>query len=571
MRVIVPDSPEERAFQAARTQLEWTIQRAREACDTSALAAALVHVSSLWINRGQREPAQTALDEAIPLRAHLVNKHDELSLLSNMATIHHWEQRWEEAAESYRAAADVAEVLSVPDQLGRILLNLGFVLRAGGSLDDADAAFERAVATFRGAHDLRNETIALHYAGDHDANRGRLDHARERLQIALRHAQNLGAADIEGGVSLTYARVLAASGDAAARATFEAAARIFEALHHGRAEADTHAWLAQHLVSIGDIGAARPHFARAGALYAALPDIRAEALLVEAWNTVDPEHAPKPRVSVRDASEVAGPRQSPPSSYTLTYSSHRELERALSRHGPFIADLARRGILDVRETDRSPSVCESLLTIFQKLRAKGIDATSAALATMERLYAPEKSTQKVNVPFANGATDTQTCTVAARLFILYEQFPAEFARIAEEITGPERAFTIQRTYPDQAQFQARCRFLDGCFKYHVVGPRTLAIRVTPDAHAYERAILEQRHRKYDSDLQENPTRNSRSVIEVLLQSAFTNLALRGRYDSRTDSDRDGSRGLAPETYGYQCLDHDICHLERNPLTAIDVP
>ncbi len=565
MRRVAFGSPEENAFHASRTAYEEAIERARVARDVAALAAALVRYGSLWIGRGDADRAEAASDEAFALRGHLTDARDEVALLLNVATVHQWRERWPLAAQFHRAASDLAQRHGMREVIGPTLLHLGIALRGAGSLDDAGRAFEDAIAAFRVLSDVRNESIAMHFAGDHDALRGRFAQACERLEAALANARRIAAPDVEAAISLSLGNALWAGGRHGAPAAFEVAAQRFRDAGVRRGEADASCRLAQYLAAAGDVAGARPHFAHAVALYAALPDIRAEALVADLWRTVDPS-APKPRLEVRNAAEVLAPRPQPPTATGPTKPLHRRLADALPEYGLYVAELASRGVLDAREEGGGPSVCESLLAMLDTPRAAGIEPRDAALATLERLYAPETATQIVNVPFADGTWVSTTCVIAARLFVLYEKFPAEFARIAQEVTSPRLAFTITRRFLSEAALKARCRFLDGHFAYRVLGPRVLSTIVTPDRHALERAVLEQDHRKFRWDFEPNRERNSRSVVEVLLQSAFTNLALQGGYDSSYDAGPDGSRGTIPDSYGVQCLDLDIVHRERVPLT-----
>jgi tetratricopeptide (TPR) repeat protein len=255
--------------------------------------------------------------------------------------------------------------------------------------------------------------------------------------------------------------------------------------------------------------------------------------------------------------------------------------------------LYTRGILDDRSQYNNCSVAISLLKILELPRADGLEAKDIFWSVLERLHNPFSNTQLINIPFSNQKMVADTCASASRVSHLIWQ-AGEYTRIVEELTTPKLSFTVIRKYDDPRLFQAKVQWLEGYFNFEVVDKQTLSIQVSVDANALIRAILEHKNRKFlDYNFGQRDEKNSRNVVDVLLQSAITNYALRGNYDSSFDEDRtDQTSGVPTESFGALSLDYDILGIEtvvirgpaatsenwistepiiRSPLQAYDSP
>jgi hypothetical protein len=230
-----------------------------------------------------------------------------------------------------------------------------------------------------------------------------------------------------------------------------------------------------------------------------------------------------------------------------------------------IQALTQKGILHAPSRETTVSAAENLCQVLTTPRASGLNPLDVFWSLLERLYNPYTNTQKISVPFADGSKNAITCVGASRISILISKYPGEYVRIIQELTRLETSFVVTRWYRDPQLFQAKMRWLQGIFPYHIVGNRTLTIAIAPDDNALPRAFVEQQNRWYlEYDFGQRHKKNSRGAIDVLLQSAITNYALRGQYDSAIDADRtDGVKGVPFGSFGYLSLDYDILGQETS--------
>ncbi len=115
--------------------------------------------------------------------------------------------RWQEAADAYTKAADLARAFELTGLLGRILHNLGGVQLALGQLPQAAATMAQAEALIddeTGGHKLLSRQAEYHLAA------GDLVNAQQAITAALTHAKvdDMTRAD----VYFTWARTLEALG-----------------------------------------------------------------------------------------------------------------------------------------------------------------------------------------------------------------------------------------------------------------------------------------------------------------------------------------------------------------------
>jgi hypothetical protein len=230
--------------------------------------------------------------------------------------------------------------------------------------------------------------------------------------------------------------------------------------------------------------------------------------------------------------------------------------------------LLQRGILDAPSFEPAITCGASLFHLATQPRAQGLENASVYWTVLERLFNPATNTQLLNVPLADGAEGSSTCAAAARIYILIARTPGEFTRIVAELTGPDIRFASTRVIQDAKFLQAKMRWLQNRFDYQLIGNDILRVYVRPDKNALSRAVFEEEHRRFAGyDFGQWQQKNTRSAVDVLLESAMMNYAMEGSYDSHTDSNwRDGTKGLSPDTLGYMLMDIDI--LWRGSTVAI---
>lgn len=224
-----------------------------------------------------------------------------------------------------------------------------------------------------------------------------------------------------------------------------------------------------------------------------------------------------------------------------------------------IAELNRLQKLGERDAEGA-AVIENLFRILVQPRAPGVNATDVFWAVLERLVNPATNTQIVSVPFRGEVElSSATCKVAARIFSLISNQPGEYVRIVERLTSPQLRFRLYRQWEDAKEFEAKLRWFSNRTPHRVVDDQSLTFTVMPDANALSRAILEHNNRAFpDFDFGLRGRKNSRSVIDVLVQSALMNYSMHGEYDSELDTNQfDHTRGLPSGSYGELSLDFDI--------------
>jgi hypothetical protein len=221
-----------------------------------------------------------------------------------------------------------------------------------------------------------------------------------------------------------------------------------------------------------------------------------------------------------------------------------ELRRREPASVPVLDVLDRRGVLHAETAETAQTAAELLVSVLTLARAEDVDPRHVYWGLLERLYNPAGNTQIVNVYFREGDLDSMTCVSAANTFFLIVRAPGEYVRIVERLTSAEVSFGIMRNHSPAALLERR-QWLSGAFPFQEIGPGVLLITIMPDVDALPRAVAEQRGRQFhEYDFGVRKRKNSRHLNDVMIQSALTNYAMRGRYDSAGDCDRDtGERGL----------------------------
>ena len=236
-----------------------------------------------------------------------------------------------------------------------------------------------------------------------------------------------------------------------------------------------------------------------------------------------------------------------------------------------LSELLKSGrLLEKRSSNDGSSTLENLHKIITNPRLEGLDADVILNETVSTLYNPFVITQRFgDIPrkYRNSILNSENasatpeskisasdldvrsnCCVAASIeFNMAHRTPAEFTRLAEQLSSPKHSVTkildtkaIAMNYVDAMtllnDFQANPKY---------IGLDKVQVELEPDKNAIIRARIQNSHKdKYE-----------RSVIDVLIQSTLMNIGSAKTYNSLTDS-RKGQfdRGLANIEKSYaECI------------------
>ncbi|MBK8285354.1 MAG: winged helix-turn-helix domain-containing protein [Ahniella sp.] len=137
------------AFDAAREQLNQTIESARNQGNARAEALARYHLGNVYAQeRRQPEEAEQAYRLAADSFRLLREDLLEVKALANLALMAERHGRLLDARAAYQVALARVRELEVPHELGRIAFNVGVNERELGDLGTAAARFDEAMAAF---------------------------------------------------------------------------------------------------------------------------------------------------------------------------------------------------------------------------------------------------------------------------------------------------------------------------------------------------------------------------------------------------------------------------------------
>lgn len=232
-------------------------------------------------------------------------------------------------------------------------------------------------------------------------------------------------------------------------------------------------------------------------------------------------------------------------------------------------------LLDKKNSNDGSSALDNLYKMIKDPRVRGLDAKVVLNETVNTLHNPFVITQKFgDIPkkYRNQIISSENayrasknseyeekitasdldvrsnCCVAASIeFNMAHRAPAEFARIAEQLTSPKNSVTkvidtkaIAMNYIDAMillkEFKANPKYL---------GLDKVQLELAPDRNAIIRARIQNSYKD----------KNERSVIDVLIQSTLMNIGSAKTYNSLTDA-RKGQfdRGLANIEKSYaECI------------------
>jgi len=131
-----------------------------------------------------------------------------------------------------------------------------------------------------------------------------------------------------------------------------------------------------------------------------------------------------------------------------------------------------------------------------------------------------------------------TCPAASIEFNLADRRPAEFTRYVEGFTSPRKSAKTAVKYSELSPYmmEGLSAMVDQHADFKPLDWETVEVTIKPDENAYLRADIQEDHR----------AKNTRSMIDVLMQSAFMQLGSRQTYNSLIDKrsrDVGGGEGL----------------------------
>ena len=119
-----------------------------------------------------------------------------------------------------------------------------------------------------------------------------------------------------------------------------------------------------------------------------------------------------------------------------------------------------------------------------------------------------------------------TCPAASIEFNLADRRPSEFTRYVEGLTSPEKSVKTRIKFSDLSEnmMEAINALIDEHSDFKPLNWQNLKITIKPDKNAYLRADTQEHARLKDT----------RSLIDVLMQSSFMQLGSKATYNSLTD-------------------------------------
>ncbi len=263
-------------------------------------------------------------------------------------------------------------------------------------------------------------------------------------------------------------------------------------------------------------------------------------------------------------------------SYPDIREMYAKINNDLDQEGRVLLNqLYKNGKLLSRDSNDGTSTLENLYTIMTEPRVPVFDKKNIAEQTLKTLHDPYLITQKVgkipsnrmasiieaenkrlqlkiqqartsknfnpydisdNYPIKHSDLfniNGSTCAAASIEFNLAHRRPAEFVRYVEGLTSVNKSVKTRLKYsdlsPDMMESLAVLTRQNSDFRN--IGWDTVEVTVKPDKNAYLRADIQEDSR----------VKNTRSMVDVLIQSAFMQLGSRKTYNSLTDK-RSGEVG-----------------------------
>lgn len=219
--------------------------------------------------------------------------------------------------------------------------------------------------------------------------------------------------------------------------------------------------------------------------------------------------------------------------------------------------LLKTGVLQNNNSNDKTSVLDNLHKMATTERIEGIDNKKVLKETIEALANPFSITQKfgdipshikniiienpkgfqtpvlsnnaVSNVFTNKTLSNQSsCCVAASMeFNLAHKMPAEFTRMAEELSSQKMQVTKKIKLNSISESKAEALTFLNEFKipYKIDDWDRATVILKPDRNAIIKARIQSSYRN----------KNERSIIDVLMQSTFMNIGSQQTYNTLTDT------------------------------------
>lgn len=224
---------------------------------------------------------------------------------------------------------------------------------------------------------------------------------------------------------------------------------------------------------------------------------------------------------------------------------YKEITSKLDRNTKKVVNLLlKNGVLLNNNSDDKSTVLDNLYKIITEPRAQGLNNIGIlrdAIATISYPYLitqqfgdiPQSYRQSVieanNAVSGSGNIDVDhsgTCVAASTEFKLAKQMPAEFARLAQELSSPNLSATRNIKLENLADNTLNGVWLLNAFeipfKMHNYSDATL--QFAPDKNAVIRAQIQTTNRDPEE----------RSPLDVLMQSTFMQIGSQQSYNTLTD-------------------------------------
>lgn len=211
--------------------------------------------------------------------------------------------------------------------------------------------------------------------------------------------------------------------------------------------------------------------------------------------------------------------------------------------------LLKTGKLLSSNSNNNATTLDSLHNIATNTRIRGLDKKLILKDVINRISNPFIITQKFgqipvsmqndlilqeknegkNITAMDLDVKSSTCPAASIEFNLAHNMPAEFARMAEELTSEKMSVTKKINVKDLSQGLVDTIWMLNEFgtEHKMEDWNTLSVTMRPDRNAIIRARIQ-------NTISPDSRTDQRSAVDVLMQSTLMNVASQNTYDSLTD-------------------------------------
>ena len=179
-------------LETAVVHYERCLTTAREIRNQSAEMNALGNLGNVWYRRQELDEALAHYERSLALARQLADHGVLVRTLANVGNIYMQRQQPDEADARYNEALAIADRYEMAGITGHIHLNQAFVVMGRQDWAAAAGQLARAFEIFEHQGDLANAGMAAFYGGQCIAQEGKVDEARDRIQLALYQWDGLG-------------------------------------------------------------------------------------------------------------------------------------------------------------------------------------------------------------------------------------------------------------------------------------------------------------------------------------------------------------------------------------------